>query len=601
MRFLSKIAPMLALGAILVFAVSCTTASPPATNQNGNTQATTAIQHLVVIFQENVSFDHYFGTYPNALNPAGEPQFIALPDTPPVNGLTANLLKRNPNLANPKRLDRSQPVTCDQDHDYTDEQKTFDNGKMDHFVQKVTAACTDKGIVMDYYDGNTTTALWNYAQHFSMSDSFFQATFGPSTLGALNLIAGQTHGATPDSIPGVVSQGTVISDVRPAYDDCSKGRTASMGGKNVGDLLNAKNITWGWFNGGFKPSAMQGGKAVCGTSHINVGGIKQPDYIPNHEPFQYYLSTANPHHLPPSSIAMIGRSDQANHQYDLADFWAAVNAGNMPTVSFLKAPAYQDGHANYSDPLDEQHLLVDTINRLQQQPTWKNTAVIVTYDDSDGWYDHAMGPTSSPSNNATYDALNGQGVCGGTMAQGTYEGRCGPGPRVPLLVISPFAKQNFVDHTVSNQSSILRFIEDNWHLGRIGDQSFDQTAGSLANMFDFTAQPHTTPLLLDQVSGEPTGTGPQAATTAGAASAQAISITESFAFSPATLTVPVGTTVNWKNVSHTAHTVTSTDGLTFDSGILASGDNFSFTFRKAGSYPYHCDIHPSMTATIIVE
>src|SRR5215831_16077445 len=98
---------------------------------------TTPIKHLVVIFQENVSFDHYFGTYPTALNPQGEPSFLALPNTPSVNGLTAALLTNNPNLANPRRLDRtlSDLVTCDQDHGYTDEQKAFDLGKMDKFVE----------------------------------------------------------------------------------------------------------------------------------------------------------------------------------------------------------------------------------------------------------------------------------------------------------------------------------------------------------------------------------------------------------------------------------------------------------------------------------
>jgi phospholipase C len=93
-----------------------------------------ADQHLVVIYQENISFDHYFGTYPNATNPPGEPMFTAKPNTPSVNGLSRALLTNNPNLANPQRLDPSVPadvVTCDQDHGYRDEQKAFDNGLME--------------------------------------------------------------------------------------------------------------------------------------------------------------------------------------------------------------------------------------------------------------------------------------------------------------------------------------------------------------------------------------------------------------------------------------------------------------------------------------
>jgi phospholipase C len=225
----------------------------------------------VVIFQENVSFDHYFGTYPVATNPKGHPAFHARNGTPSVNGLmNAGLLTNNPNLANPQRLDRvlSQLVTCDQDHGYADEQKAFNHGLMDKFVQTVAGgSCTDKSIVMDYYDGNVVTALWNYAQNYAMSDNSFSTTFGPSTPGALNLISGQTHGTTTADIANNVSNGTVIGDPRPiaAFDDCTiaTAAKAAMSGTNVGDLLNAKGLTWGWFQGGFRPSSVVNGAAVC--------------------------------------------------------------------------------------------------------------------------------------------------------------------------------------------------------------------------------------------------------------------------------------------------------------------------------------------------
>jgi phospholipase C len=198
---------------------------------------------------------------------------------------------------------------------------------------------------------------------------------------------------------------------------------------------------------------------------------------------------------------MIGRSDRADHQYGLRDFWRAVGAGRLPAVSFLKAAAYQDGHAGYSDPLDEQHFLVRTINRLQRLPTWRSTAVIIAYDDSDGWYDHQMGPIVNHSSDRTYDALAGSDLCGQTRP-GSYQDRCGYGPRLPLLVVSPFARTNFVDHAISDQTSILRLIEDNWGLGRMGNQSFDAKAGTLAHLFDFS-RPHPQPLFLDPRSGQP--------------------------------------------------------------------------------------------------
>jgi len=478
--------------------------------QAQNASPTTPIQHLVVIFQENVSFDHYFATYPNAANStAGEPMFTPAVNTPSINGLPPALLTHNPNGVQPYRLSRSQNAICDQDHDYGDEQAAYDGGAVDKFVQTIgtaSAACdptgAGKGIVMSYYDGNTVTALWNYAQNYAMSDNFFQTVFGPSTLGHLNLVSGQTHGAQGFNGQPPIISGTLAGDARPAYDDCvaAGAVTVAMAGANIGDLMNIQGVTWGWFAGGFRPTSTSAdGTAVCASAHSVPGGPMTLDYVPNHEPFQFYQSTSNPHHLPPGSVATIGQTDQANHQYDISDFFAALNAGNLPAVNFLKAPAYQDGHAGYSDPLDEQMFLVNTVNAIQQSPFWASTAIIITYDDSDGWYDHVMPPIVNGSATSK-DALNGPGVCGNPDPNG-YAGRCGYGTRLPLIVISPYAKVNYVDHAITDQTSILRFIEDNWGLGRIGDSSFDALAGSLMNMFWWPGG--ATALSLDPATGTP--------------------------------------------------------------------------------------------------
>jgi phospholipase C len=523
----------------------------------GGPSTATPIKHLVVIFQENVSFDHYFATYPQAANTDGSP-FYASRNTPSVNGLSGALLTNNPNLGNPQRLSHSQAATCDQDHDYTDEQSAFDHGLMDMFVQKTgggltLGACLTSELgtpqpatpgnyaVLDYYDGNTVTGLWNYAQHFAMSDNSYSTGFGPSTPGAINVTGTNTYGATcggdsgavfPATIPSCGNAstatptpghpqpqgtGTVFSDADPAYDVCSKGATIGMGGNNIGDLLDSAGISWGWFQGGFaSPNYVSGQPStddlskVCTGKTPNILGKQQTDYSAHHEPFEYYLSTANPEHLPPTSIAMIGRQDQANHQYDLRDFWAAADNGNLPAVSYLKAPKAQDGHAGYSDPLDEQTFLVNTINHLEQLPSWRSTAVIIAYDDSDGWYDHQMGPVVTQSQTAL-DTLSGAGQCGANPAKvpttdtnTPEEARCGVGPRQPLLVVSPFAKSNFVDNTFTDQSSVVQFIEDNW-LGsqRIGGGAADAAAGTLDNLFSFHGDDRNGRLFLDPSTGEP--------------------------------------------------------------------------------------------------
>ena len=595
-----------------------------------------------MIFQENVSFDHYFGTYPNASGGDGQP-FSARPGTPAVDGLTPatdasipsglrhssdlTTALANPNANPPLRLDSSPDglpgdagglETCDQDHNYSDEQQSFNGGLMNLFVQAVGQASgkTPNGAqacaaptVMDYYDGNSTTALWNYAQHFSMSDNSFGTTFGPSAPGAINVVAGNTGGVdaahessgpsiatstapnadlTPDGKGGF----SLTGDAQPYYDDCSTRDAVALSGTNIGDELNSSGLSWGWFQGGFRPTTgfaaaatatghagqptstfipdefkagftgkvlppastnntvpgtvptglgTTSDQALCnayhpiGTAlgaHGDTTGTApwgwKDDYIAHHEPFQYYASTANPHHVPPASIASIGTDtqtfvagkpqfDTANHNYDTSDFdslVAAINKGSLPAsalpaVTFLKAPGYEDGHAQYSNPRDEQAFVTNEINALMKSPDWSSTVVFVNYDDSDGWYDHAYSGITNPSLsvadnltntvspvNATHPA---SGQCGPSPQASTplagQQGRCGFGPRLPMIAISPCAAPDAVDHNLSNQASIVNFIEYNWNLPAIPG-SVDQLQSStdakegeafdLAGMFDFS-------------------------------------------------------------------------------------------------------------------
>ncbi len=481
-------------------------------------QTATPIKHIVVLFQENISFDHYFGTYPYATNPSGEPKFQAKDDTPRVNNLrSGGLLDQNPNTAQPFRLDRSEAWTCDQNHDYTPEQLAFDHGLMDKFTQNTGTGGTSSGVecdyghgtglVMGYYDGNTVTAWWNYAQHYALSDNFYGTMFGPSTVGALNLVAGTTSNATlvNGSASGVIangaSMGAVIGDPDPAFDDCSApSKThASVTGTNIGNLLNDQHLTWGWFQGGFAPTAMTAGVAACNAASNGLPPVPETDYVPHHNPFEYFADTANQHHLPPTDDSKIGETDQANHQYDLSLFFTALNEGRLPSVSFLKAKAVQNGHPGNSDPLDEQVWLATAINAIANSQYWKDTAIIITYDDSDGWYDHQMDTVVNQSD-ANDDDLAAPGSCGVTPAGGN-PGRCGYGPRLPLIVISPYSKQNYIDSRMTDQSSIIRFIEDNWGLGRVGGDSNDAKAGSLFGFFDFKDANHAPRLILDPSTG----------------------------------------------------------------------------------------------------
>ena len=506
-------------------------------NSAETASTTTPIKHVIVIFQENVSFDHYFATYPYSTNPNGEPTVTPKDDTPRANNLLAGgLLDENPNSTQPFRMDTGiNSVTCDQNHSYTPEQEAADHGLMDKYPQYTgtgstsSSPCNDygkgTGVVMGYFDGNTVTAYWNYAQHFAMSDNSYGTMFGPSAVGALNLIAGTTatatlfptkpNGATASASGNIANDsttGAVIGDPRPAGDECvltnpglQTTTMVSIVGTNVGDLLNAKGLTWGWFQGGFAPTSYNTkSQAVCGAHHVGLAGDDAVetvgDYIPHHEPFQYYTSTQNLHHVQPKDPALIGTSsDGANHQYDLSAFWTALGEDRLPSVTYLKAAAYQDGHPGYSDPIDEQNFVVSVVNAITNSGYWKDTAIIINYDDSDGWYDHVLGPVVNQST-VSDDALAGSGNCGATTS--VTQGRCGYGPRLPLIVISPYAKQNYIDHRATDQSSILRFIEDNWDLGRIGNDSSDVKAGRLNGLFDFDDSHKAPKLILDPLTGE---------------------------------------------------------------------------------------------------
>ena len=336
----------------------------------------TPIKHLVVIFQENVSFDHYFATYPKALNKPGETPFKASRHTPIANTLLTpldvnhgfvpipgiDLINHNPNgnanapvapnssklnganAANPFRLSPAQALTADQGHNESPEESAYNNGSMDGFPAWVgtagpppagpPAAVATKGLVMGYYDGNTVTALWNYAQHFAMNDNFYTIQFGPSSPGAINLVSGQANGFTNtlNVVDGLgnllhstheaygdasnsVSNITMIGDTDPLDDVCSNPAIdqVTMTGRNVGDPLNQKNITWGWFEGGFDLTIVNANGTTGCTRKTDPTApgpfaFNSNDYIPHHQPFQYYASTRNPTHARPSSVAAIGHS-----------------------------------------------------------------------------------------------------------------------------------------------------------------------------------------------------------------------------------------------------------------------------------------------------
>ncbi|BCJ85565.1 phospholipase C [Effusibacillus dendaii] len=381
------------------------------------TETSSPIKHTVVIFQENRSFDNYFGTYPTA------PGFHALPGTPKdVKNIPAGAFNpdENGNPVYPYLFPLDQLQTKDVDHGFDHMMEMVDGGKMDKFYLVNNRRGAGK-IAMGYYDYHAIPAYWQYAQHFALADNFFQPVYGPSTPGALYLVAAQS-GTKDQPI-----KGDPTPKNEPYGGDNPKSALSyNLTYKNIGDTLSEHNKTWAWYQGGY-------------TANDNT-------YSPHHNPFQYFQNYED--------------GKYKNNLKDTNDFVKDIANGKLPDVSFLKAGYPEDEHPGYSTPEGED-FTVKMINAIMNSPYWKDTAIIVTYDESGGYWDHVAPPQVTPG----------------------PDGLQGNGPRIPALVISPYAKENYVSHVPYDTTSILKFIEWNYHLPTLNNR--DASANNILDMFDF--------------------------------------------------------------------------------------------------------------------
>ncbi len=399
------------------------------------------------------------------------------------------------------------------------------------------AAANTTALTMGYFDGNTVTGMWNYAQHYALNDHSFGTTFGASTQGAINLISGQTNGVINQST------GSCRRHRRRRQRRLHRHRRRRPGRRHLHHQLRhlqhvrqehrrpaqRRRRHLGLVPGRLQPRRHQLQRHHRLQAHHHLRGHRR--HRARLHPAPRALPVLRQHPEPEPHPPGLGRRHRhqadtgagtANHQYDILDFNAALAAGNLPAVSFLKAPGFQDGHAGYSDPLDEQNFIVTEINAIQTSPFWSNTAIIIAYDDSDGWYDHLTDFVNGSNTTCRRRLLQRhlrRPAPASPPAPPRYRVVCGLGPRLPLLVISPWAKANYIDSTVTDQSSITRFIEDIFlNSARIGGGSYDADAGTLNNMFNFSnaaAPPNPNNLQLNPTTGQVVSTtAPAAVTTA---------------------------------------------------------------------------------------
>jgi phospholipase C len=540
---------------------AATSAPAPVANASGLNK----LNHVVVILQENWSFDSLYGEFPGANGIAEDgppiPQldkqnrpYATLPQPKDTNKKPIAVDGRFPATLPVRPFDIDQYVAPNQligdlTQRFYQEQQQIDGGKMDKFV----AENQTDGLALGYYNA-TVLPEGQLAKQYTLADNFFHAAFGGSMLNHFWLIAAATP-QWPNAPASMVAQvgpdGALVKDGAVTPDGYLVNTAFPANGPHpatitdtaqlvppltlptIGDRLDEHGISWGWFSGGWNDA---------------VAGHADPLFQFNHQPFAYFAKYGN------------GTPGQAAHLHDEQEFLRALTTNSLPAVAFVKPAGADNEHPGYADLARGQQHVADLVKAVQQSPAWADTAIIITYDENGGFWDHVAPPTGD---------------------------RWGPGTRVPAIVISPYAKKGFVDHTQYDTTSILKLIEERWGLAPLGTR--DAAATGLANAFDFSQTP-------------PAASGGMPAAEGGAAGkpGQTQVAIENFSFTPATLTVAAGTTVTWTNHDAVQHTVTATD-KSHDSAPLDSGGTFSHQFTTPGTYAYHCSIHPTMTAQIIVK
>src|SRR5215813_2951076 len=419
------------------------------------------IDHILVIYMENRSFDNLYGLFPgaNGLAQAGETATQVDKDGKPYQALPAviDTTKKPPgsderfpmDMPN-KPFDIAKYVSLDEKtgdmvHRFYQEQMQIDGGKMDKF-----AAFSDGGgLVMGYYDASKT-ALWAYAQKYTLADNFFHGAFGGSFLNHIYLVcvcAPKYPNAPADMVAqldgsgmlakdgAITPDGYAVNTIQTSFQPHSAKITdpakllPPQDGVTIGDRLSEKGVSWAWYSGGWDDA---------------IAGKPDPLFQFHHQPFAYFKQFGD------------GTAARKEHLKDEKEMLAGIAAGELPAVAFWKPIGEENEHPGYANVSSGDHKVATVLKSLEQSPLWASTAVIITYDENGGSWDHVPPPK--------IDAW-------------------GPGTRVPTLIISPFAKKGFIDHTQYDTSSILKLIEKRYDLQPIGTR--DAAANDLTNAFEF--------------------------------------------------------------------------------------------------------------------
>lgn len=422
------------------------------------------INHIVVIYLENHSFDNLYGAFPGAngllnagatatqVDKSGTP-YATLPQPFNTNTRPATADARFPaNLPNkPFNIDEFVPVnqkTGDLVHRFYQEQLQIDGGKMDKFAAWSDAA----GLVMGYYE-SSRLPLYKYAKEYTLADNFFHGAFGGSFLNHIWLIcacAPTWPNAPADRVAQVDGNGVMVTDGAVTPDGYAVNTSFTIYSPHpsnidaahlvpaqtkttIGDRLSAKGISWAWYSGGWNDA---------------LAGHPDSLFQFHHQPFAYFQNYGD------------GTTGRSQHLKDEKDMIAAIQSNSLPAVTFYKPIGQENEHPGYTDTATGEAHVAQVVDMIQKSPAWKDTAIIITYDENGGFWDHVAPPKMD---------------------------QWGPGSRVPTLIISPYAKKGYIDHTQMDTTSILAFIENRYGLEPLGDR--DRMTSNMLSAFDFSQQP----------------------------------------------------------------------------------------------------------------
>lgn len=385
------------------------------------------IQHLIILMMQNHSFDNLFGNFPgaNGLDPS-------LP--------SYNQVDAQGNTVSPTPI--TTLSTADLTHDQPHYFKSWNNGGMDKF------AFTEGDLSMQYYDynnplsGMTTdkkqysmSTFWNYAKDYALADNFFMSAMNSEPSDELLMVSATVHS-------------NHVSSALPSLDPCTAKQQQSGGGTtadpltetNVGDQLSAANIPWTFYQQSF--------------DNTKNGSCK--DYVPQENPFQYFTSTANSSHLQDVSVS---------------SFKSVLANNSLPSVAWITPDGALDMHPGAGNILDGVQWMDEIVQAVKSSNYWPNTAIIVLFDEGGGFYDHVPPPQLS------------------NLPTGWLPGGQGLGFRVPVILISPYARTNYISNQQMDFVSILRFIQWNWKLGEIpatDQQNREQQSGDICDLLTST-------------------------------------------------------------------------------------------------------------------